>query len=135
MVPAACKAFELPEPEPEFRFAPPRRWRFDFAWPFEYVALEIEGGAFVAGRHTRGAGFIKDLEKYNTAAALGWTVFRVLPRQLQDQQTYDWIKAALINRPGVIRDSNGRVRPRVPHDGQSYDQHQLRPGGERMGRR
>lgn len=34
--------------EPEFvrehRFHPTRRWRFDFAWPDEKVALEVEGG-------------------------------------------------------------------------------------------
>lgn len=71
-------------PVTEFRFAPPRRWRFDYAWLASKVALEIEGGAFVAGgsRHTRGAGFRADLEKYNVATAAGWRVFRVLPEQL-----------------------------------------------------
>lgn len=29
------------------------------------------------------------------------------------------------NRLGVIRDSNGRERPHIPHDGKSYDEHQL----------
>ena len=46
-------------PRPEYRFAPPRRWRFDYAWPgmipdggytcvghcrWPQVALEVEGG-------------------------------------------------------------------------------------------
>ena len=126
MVPAACKAFGIQEPEPEFRFAPPRKWRFDFAWPGQFVALEIEGGAWTGGRHTRGAGFLKDMEKYNTAASLGWTVFRVTPSQLKEQQTYEWLQAAMLNRPGVVRDSNGKVRARKPHDGLSYDEHQMR---------
>lgn len=72
----------LPEPVTEFRFHPTRRFRFDYAWPAYAVALEVEGGAFVGGRHTRGAGFRADVEKYNEAARLGWTVARTLPEGL-----------------------------------------------------
>lgn len=63
----------------EHRFAPPRRWRFDFADLIAMVAVEVDGGAYSGGRHTRGAGFEADCEKLNTAALLGWTVFRVTP--------------------------------------------------------
>ena len=125
MVPAACEAFGIREPEAEYQFAKPRKWRFDFCWPESLVALEIEGGVFTMGRHTRGVGFMRDLEKYNTAASLGWAVFRVTPAQLQEQQTYEWLKTAMY-RHGVIRDSNGKVRPRVPYDGLSYDEHQIK---------
>lgn len=69
----------VPEPVAEFRFHPKRWWRFDLAWPMHKVALEIEGGAFVQGRHTRGAGYEKDCEKYSEAAVLGWRILRVLP--------------------------------------------------------
>jgi len=60
----------------EFKFHPVRKWRFDFCWPERKLALEIEGGAFVGGRHTRGAGYEKDIAKYNEATALGWRVLR-----------------------------------------------------------
>lgn len=62
----------------EHRFAPPRRWRFDFAWPLETggVAVELDGGAYTNGRHTRGAGFEADCEKLNEAAVRGWRVLR-----------------------------------------------------------
>lgn len=60
----------------EHRFHPVRRWRFDFAWPEKKIALEIEGGAFIGGRHTRGAGYENDIEKYNEATLAGWTVLR-----------------------------------------------------------
>ena len=43
------RANELPEPEREYRFAPPRRWRFDFAWPAAMLALEVEGGVWSTG--------------------------------------------------------------------------------------
>lgn len=64
---------------PEYRFAPPRRWRFDFALVEHRIAIEVEGGAFTRGRHTRGVGFVKDMEKYNAAAVAGWWVLRYTP--------------------------------------------------------
>jgi len=66
----------FPEPVEEHRFHNTRRWRFDFAWPEKMVAVECEGGTYTGGRHTRGTGFAKDCEKYNTATAMGWRVFR-----------------------------------------------------------
>lgn len=67
---------------PEYRFHSVRRWRFDYAWPDLHIALEVEGGVWTAGRHTRGSGFVKDMEKYNEAAIAGWTVLRCTPKQL-----------------------------------------------------
>jgi very-short-patch-repair endonuclease len=64
---------------PEFRFAPPRRWRFDYALPEQRIAIEVDGAAFTRGRHTRGVGFLNDLEKFNAAAILGWSVLRYPP--------------------------------------------------------
>lgn len=66
----------LPAPEREFIFAPPRRFRFDFAWPVPRIAVELDGGTWIGGRHTRGSGFERDLEKLNLAALLSWTVLR-----------------------------------------------------------
>lgn len=62
--------------EGQYRFHPERKWRFDLAWPQYMVAAEVEGGVFVRGRHVSPQGFIKDCEKYNAAAELGWSVFR-----------------------------------------------------------
>lgn len=80
--PAYCKAFGIGEPVKEYRFAPPRRFRFDYAFLAEKVALEVEGGIWTGGRHTRGAGFEKDREKYNLAAVEGWVVLRTTPSEL-----------------------------------------------------
>jgi len=66
----------LPMPETQYRFHPTRRWEFDGAYPDYKLAFEVEGAIYVNGRHTRGSGFIKDAEKYNEAARLGWMLLR-----------------------------------------------------------
>lgn len=81
---AAWQALGGPDLEREYRFHPPRRWRFDFAHLTTQTAIEIEGGVWARGRHTRGAGFVKDCEKYNQAAADGWTVFRLAGHLITD---------------------------------------------------
>lgn len=68
----------------EHRFNPKRRWRFDYAHPQRKIAIEVEGGTWVSGRHNRGKGFIADMEKYNAAGADGWTVFRFTPQQMDN---------------------------------------------------
>lgn len=69
---------------PEYRFYPPRRWRFDYAIIDLKVAIEIEGASWTQGRHTRGKGFIADMEKYNRATLEGWRVLRYTPQQIDD---------------------------------------------------
>ena len=86
--------------EPEFRFHPDRKWRFDFANVYLKVAVEIEGGAFTNGRHTRGKGFVNDMQKYNAAIELGWVVLRYTPSQINEADTYRQIKRVCDGRAG-----------------------------------
>lgn len=79
-----CLAHGLPEPVFEHRFHATRKWRLDLAWPERQVAGEIEGGAYTRGRHTRGAGFVADMAKYNALAAAGWRLVRGTPRKVKD---------------------------------------------------
>ena len=69
------RAAGLPTPEREMRFADGRKWRFDFAWPERMLAVEVEGGTWVNGRHSRGNGYADDCRKRNAAQRLGWRVF------------------------------------------------------------
>jgi very-short-patch-repair endonuclease len=73
----------------EYKFHPDRKWRFDFAFPDEKIAIEVEGGLFTQGRHTRGRGYIQDMQKYNAATILGWRVLRYGTGQINDQVMKD----------------------------------------------
>lgn len=100
-------AAKLPMPVSEYRFHPVRRWRFDLAWPNLRIAVEIEGGSYVGGRHSCGPGFWRDCEKYNEAALDGWIVIRVIPRMVRDGRAIEWLIRAV--RSKITLDN---LRPR-----------------------
>ena len=79
----------------EFVFCEQRRWRFDFAFPERKIAVEVEGGVWVQGRHNRGRGYSDDCHKYSIAAALGWTVLRFTARQIQTGLAYNLTRAVI----------------------------------------
>jgi very-short-patch-repair endonuclease len=79
----------------EYRFHPTRRWRFDFAWPEVKLAVEVEGGIFINGAHTRGAHFQSDCEKYAEALVLGWRVLRVEGEMIREGRALDYIQKLL----------------------------------------
>jgi len=86
--------------EKEVRFAPPRRWRADFMFSCngKKIAVEIEGGVHSNGRHTRGVGFEKDMEKYNTYPLLGIHLLRFTTKQIEKEpaKCVDFIKKCFI---------------------------------------
>lgn len=65
----------------EYRFHPSRLWRFDYAIPDLRIAIEIDGGVWINGRHNRASGYLGDMEKFNAAAALGWVVLKFTPQE------------------------------------------------------
>ena len=73
----------LPVPVREHKFHHIRRWRFDLAFLKERLAIEIEGAVWIMGRHTRGSGFVKDMEKYNEATFLDWKLLRFTPNDVR----------------------------------------------------
>ena len=106
------KAMGIPHPEQEYRFAAHhvgmgrgirerllraglKDCRFDFCWPDLMLAVEVEGGIFVNGRHTRGKGFENDMEKYHHAQRLGFTVYRCGSRLIKSGESVQLIKAMI----------------------------------------
>jgi very-short-patch-repair endonuclease len=89
-----CRLYKL-TPEREYQFHPTRLWRADFAWPEQKILVEIEGGIYTQGRHTRGAGFQEDCIKTNAAALLGFRVFRFTIPMVQSGMAIDTVREAL----------------------------------------
>lgn len=89
------RALKLEPPTREHRFAPPRRWRFDFAWIDRKLAVEIDGGTYVNGRHNRAAGFQADCEKMNAAAMAGWRVLRFTGADVKSGAAVDTVAQVL----------------------------------------
>jgi len=91
----------IPVPEREFYFHPTRKWRFDYAFPSQKVAVEIECGVWLQTEKGRSKGhahpkrFFQDMEKYNAAAVLGWRVLRFTPNQSCLRPATETIKQAL----------------------------------------
>lgn len=81
----------------EFRFHPTRRWRFDYAMPEYKIAVEVEGGVWIGGRHTSPKGFLGDMEKYNTATAMGWRILRAIPDELISAKMLKMLRGMISN--------------------------------------
>jgi len=79
----------------EYRFHPARKWRFDLCFPGKKLAVEVNGGIFSQGRHTRGAALLLEYEKLSEAAALGYRVIFTTPDQLCLTETAALIRRAL----------------------------------------
>ena len=89
----------FPDPATELLFHPKRKWRFDYAWEAQKLALEVHGGIHSGGRHTRGRGFVEDRAKMNEATLLGWTVLEVTPEHIKSGQLRAWLLAAFNQDP------------------------------------
>ncbi len=84
---------KLPTPTREATFIEGRKFRADFMWPG--LIVEVEGGVYSGGRHTRGIGFESDCEKQNLAVLAGYRYMRVTPRQIDSGDAIRWIEEAL----------------------------------------
>ncbi len=79
-----------PELIREFRFYPQRRWLSDFAHVHTRTLIEIEGFGHQLSRYQG------DIEKYNKASELGFTLYRLTPNIITAnklQEIIDFIKS------------------------------------------
>jgi very-short-patch-repair endonuclease len=88
----------LPKPERDAklwreRFG--RQFKADLCWRAEKLIVEVDGGTWVGGRHTRGQGVEDDSVKQNLAVLMGYRVMRVTARQVADGRALGWIEEAL----------------------------------------
>lgn len=96
----ACAGMPVPEREYVFARALGRKWRADFCWPQATppVLVEIDGGTWASGRHSRGAGYANDCEKLNAAALLGYIVLRFTGEMVRSGAALETVTRALAMR-------------------------------------
>lgn len=82
----------------QHRFVPGRQYRLDRAWPEQLVAVEVQGGIWTAGAHSRGSGVQRDCVKLSIAAALGWRVLPVTSEMIESGLAVELIGQALGTR-------------------------------------
>ena len=88
-----------PPSAPQHQFHPTRKWRFDFAWPEQKVAVEVDGGTWSGGRHVRAAGYEAYCQKINAAVLLGWRVLRGTGGMVRSGELADAAMELLESRP------------------------------------
>jgi very-short-patch-repair endonuclease len=89
-------SYLIPIPKREYKIYPqalrPGRtkivpYRLDFAFPDYLVCVEIQGGIWTKGRHTRAVGYMEDRNRTNyLAGELGWIVLEYAPGNIDFHQ-------------------------------------------------
>lgn len=85
----------LPTGQAQYPVVTGRQFRFDRAWPEQRVAVEVQGGVWANGAHSRGSGVQRDCVKLSMAAAVGWRVLPVTREMIESGQAVTLIKQAL----------------------------------------
>ena len=112
----------------EVRLNAKRRFRWDFV--VENFAIEIQGGTFVRGGHTRGKQYRKDCEKMRLAIEHGYVPVHFTTDEVSEGVAQKWIsqmvnqhlKGCAANTPGWKCDLNCKEI----NDGRSAERRQKR---------
>jgi len=127
---AEFKLFGLPMPERQFVFHPVRKWHLDFAWVDRRIAVEVNGGLYVTGRHNRGAQLEQEFEKLNEACRLGWDVFLFGPKWLYRPKRSVQSSKALAYMHQIFRGGDAlRTEMDIPMDQDSTNQNRKERNG------
>ena len=89
------RATNLPSVERQYKFHPTRRWKADFCWVKEKLIVEVQGGIWIQGRHSRGGGYTKDCEKMNEAVLMGYKYLKVTKEHINSGQAILWVEKVL----------------------------------------
>jgi len=79
----------------EYQAIPGRRYRFDFCWVKERLAVEIQGGTYSRGAHARPLGIKRDYEKGNLAVQFGWRVLQFDADMVKSGQALEFTEKML----------------------------------------
>jgi hypothetical protein len=94
--------FPTPYPQQELspRITPKRKWSVDFVFHlqnFQKLHVEVQGGTWIRGRHSRGVGARSDAQKLNYASCIGHRTLYITSDMIRDKTALDWIYLALFH--------------------------------------
>ena len=114
------RASGWPEPKLQYKFHESRKWRFDFAWPELLLAVEVNGGTFVSGGHSRGMGQHNDYVKCGEAMALGWTVYVCDTILVRTGEALEMIKTLYNLRVEKCTGQNSENKSQSPYEPRGF---------------
>lgn len=86
----------------QFKWNSGRKWRADFyVWPGPgdrtgiEILVEIQGGTWQQGRHTRGRGYQEDCAKLAEAQLAHYTIFFGTAKHIKSGELLRWVERAL----------------------------------------
>lgn len=80
--------------ERQYPFSEPRKHKADFFCPPDLL-IEVNGGTWTGGRHSRGSSIPAEYEKGALAAIKGFRVIHATTEQVNDGTCLRWIIAAM----------------------------------------
>ncbi len=85
----------------EEKYLPHRRFRGDFVNLESKTVIEIQGGVWVGGRHSTGAGINKDCEKALESLLHGWAVIPITANMI-NEEVLEKISSIIMSRTPVV---------------------------------
>lgn len=77
--------------EQQVKAVPGRQFKFDFACPSRRFLVELQGGNYQRGAHSRPLGLKRDYEKCNLAQRHGWRIFQFDGDAVRDGDALEWV--------------------------------------------
>ena len=93
----------------EVALIPRRKFRFDFVHTASKTCIEIQGGLYSRGRHTRGKQMEKEYLKWLLAQSLGYTIIPIGTEQVEDGKVLELIAKTIIKREKLLNNASKRV--------------------------
>lgn len=85
-----------------------RKHRWDVAFLPELLAVEVNGGVWTRGAHGHPTTIIRNMEKTNLGAKLGWLILAFTPQQVKSGEALNFILEVLtiLRSPYVAKTSD-----------------------------
>ena len=79
----------------QLKAVPGRQFVFDFACPAARFLVEVQGGNWTHGAHSRPLGLRRDYDKANLAQRHGWRIFQFDTEQVETGAALEWVTEEL----------------------------------------